>query len=100
MRNTFANTLSKNQVKYKNPGGASALPSLDPAATANYYSQLAGLYAGYQNQLTALKQQRVGARADFQAQAAQVNAEKIGGLADAECVGRRRQPCRRPSARS
>lgn len=84
MRNTFANILSKNKVDYSNPGGASALPSLDPASTANYYSQLAGLYAGYQNQLIALKQQRIGARADFQAQAAQVRAQKIGDLATTE----------------
>ena len=84
MRNTFANVLSKNKVDYQNPGGASALPSLDPASTANYYSQLAGLYAGYQNQLIALKQQRIGARADFQMAKAQVNAQKIGDLASVE----------------
>ncbi len=83
-RNTAANILSKYQVDYKNPGGASALPSLDPASTANYYSQLAGLYAGYQNQLIALKQQRIGARADFQAQAGQVRAQKITDLAGTE----------------
>lgn len=84
MRNTFANVLSKNQVNYQNPGGAQALPSLDPASTANYYSQLAGLYAGYQNQLVALKQQRVGARAGFKAERAAIQAEKLTGLADAE----------------
>jgi hypothetical protein len=84
MRNTFANTLSKNKIDYQNRGGASALPSLDPASTANYYGQLAGLYAGYQNQLIALKQQRIGARADFASQRAQVNAQKIGDLAATE----------------
>jgi hypothetical protein len=84
MRNTLANTLSKNTIDYTNPGGASALPSLDPASTANYYSQLSGLYAGYQNQLLALKQQRIGARADFSAQAAQVRAQKVGDLASVE----------------
>lgn len=83
-RNTMANIMSKNQIDYSNPGGQSALPSLDPAQTANYYSQLSGLYAGYQNQLVALKQQRIGARADFQAQAAQVRAEKISNLATTE----------------
>jgi hypothetical protein len=84
LRNTFANALSKNQVDYSNPGGADALPALSPASTANYYSQMAGLYAGYQNQLLALKQQRVGFRADFGAAKADINAQKIGGLADAE----------------
>ena len=84
LRNTFANALSKNKVDYSNPGGESALPALDPAQTANYYSQLAGLYSGYQNQLLGLKQQRVGLRADFMATKADVNAQKIGGLADTE----------------
>ncbi|MES2156026.1 MAG: hypothetical protein V4510_12910 [bacterium] len=84
LRNTFANALSKNKVDYSNPGGASALPALDPASTANYYSQLAGLYAGYQTQLAGLKQQRVGLRADFMATRADVQAQKIGGLADTE----------------
>jgi hypothetical protein len=84
MRNTFANVLSKNQVNYQNPGGKSALPALDPASTANYYSQLAGLYAGYQNQLIALKQQRIGAKADFRDAAAQVRAQKVSDLASVE----------------
>jgi hypothetical protein len=84
MRNTFANVLSKNQVNYQNPGGKSALPSLDPASTANYYSQLAGLYAGYQNQLIALKQQRIGAKADFRDAAAQIRAQKVSDLASVE----------------
>lgn len=83
-RNTAANILSKNKVDYTNPGGASALPSLSPAQTSNYYSQLSGLYAGYQQQLSALKLQRVGARADFRAMRAQTRSEMIGGLAGTE----------------
>lgn len=83
-RNTAANLFSKNTLNYQNPGGAQALPAMSPSQTANYYSQLAGLYAGYQNQLAALKLQRVGARADFRAQAADVRAQKLTGLADTE----------------
>jgi hypothetical protein len=83
-RNTFANLLSKNQVDYQNPGGKSALPSLDPASTANYYQQLAGLYAGYQNQRAAFKLQRVGFRAGFQEAKAGIRAEKLAGLAGTE----------------
>lgn len=83
-RNTFANTLSKNQVDYTNPGGASALPQLSPASTANYYSQLAGLYAGYQNQLAMFKQQRIGAKAAFGQAKAAAQAGKIEGLAGVE----------------
>lgn len=83
-KNTFANILSKSQIDYTNPGGMSALPPLDPASTANYYSQLAGLYAGYQNQLQGLKLQRIGAKADFRDAAAGIRAQKIGDLASVE----------------
>lgn len=84
MRNTFANTISKNTIDYSNPGGASALPSLDPAQTANYYNQLGALYSGYQNQLVGLKQQRLGARADFRTALSQIRGEKVAGLAATE----------------
>lgn len=84
MRNTFANILSKNQVNYQNPGGQSALPSLDPAAEAAYYNQLAGLYAGYQTQLQGLKQQRVGIRADARMARTEVRAQKLADLAGTE----------------
>jgi hypothetical protein len=84
MRNTFANTLSNHKVDYKNPGGAEALPALDPATTANYYSQLAGLYSQYQTTLIGLKQQRVGLRAGFSEQKAGIRSEMLSGLAGAE----------------
>jgi len=83
-KNSMGNLLSKYTIDYTNPGGASALPSLDPAQTANYYRQLAGLYAGYQNQLLQLKQERIGAKADFRDAAAQIRAQKIGDLATVE----------------
>jgi hypothetical protein len=84
MRNTFANVLSKNKVDYTNKGGAQALPSLSPASTANYYGQLAGLYAGYQSQITALRNQRVGLRADFHEAVTGARGEKLAGLAAVE----------------
>jgi hypothetical protein len=84
MRNTFANVLSKNQVNYQNPGGSAALPAMDPASTANYYSQLGGLYAGYQNQLIGLKQQRVGIRAGFGEAKASIRSQLVSGLADTQ----------------
>jgi hypothetical protein len=77
MRNTFANILSKNQVDYQNPGGTAALPALSPASTANYYSQLAGLYAGYQNTLAGAKLQRVGIRSGLKTDLAGIKAEGI-----------------------
>lgn len=84
MRNTAANLFSKNTIDYQNPGGLAALPATTPAQTANYYAQLGGLYAGYQNQLTAYKQQRLAARGAFQQTVAGIKAEKISGLATAE----------------
>lgn len=83
-RNTFANLLSHNKVDYQNPGGAAALPSLSPEQTANQYAQLAGLYSSYQNQLAALKQQRIGARAAFRTEAAGITAERRAGAMDVE----------------
>jgi hypothetical protein len=84
MRNTFANTLSKTQVDYTNPGGKAALPALSPAESAAYYNQLAGLYSGYQAELSGLKQQRIGIRAGAREQHAGVRAEKLAGLASTE----------------
>jgi general stress protein YciG len=84
MRNTMGNLLSHNQTNYKNPGGAAALPMLDPAATANYYNQLGGLYAEYQNQLQQLKLQRVGARAGFKSAIEQIKSDKVAGIAQAQ----------------
>jgi hypothetical protein len=83
-RNTMANLLSKYQVDYKNPGGAQALPALDPASTANYYSQLGGLYAGYQTQLLAQKQQRVGLRAGFGEAQAGIRAQLVSGISQTQ----------------
>jgi cell wall-associated NlpC family hydrolase len=87
-RNTSNNINSKTVDPYSaqkpNPGGAAALPSLDPAQTANYYAQLQGLFAQYQNQITALKQQRVGLRAGFMEAKAGIKTDLISGLAGAE----------------
>ncbi len=84
MRNTAANLYSKNTIDYNNPGGAAALPATTPEQTANYYGQLGTLYSQYQNQLTSLKQQRVGIRAGVQQAVAGIQAQKISGLADQE----------------
>ena len=80
-RNTFANLLSHNKVDYQNPGGAAAIPSLSPAQTANYYSQLGGLYSAYQNRLSELKQARLGAKASFRAEASGISGERNAALA-------------------
>jgi len=84
MRNTLANVLSKNKIDYQNPGGAQALPSLDPASEANYYQQLGNLYAQYQTTLSGLKLQRVGLRAGFAANRAGIRAQKVEELAGVE----------------
>lgn len=86
-RNTFAQLLSHNQVGGSNPGGAAALPSLDPASTANYYAQLSNLYSGYQQQLMALRQQRTGLKAGLRPELAGIKQDMIGGLAAEENAG-------------
>lgn len=84
MRNTAANLYSKNTIDYQNPGGLAALPATTPEQTANYYSQLGGLYAQYQATLTGYKQQRLQARGAFQQKRAGIKSEMISGLASAE----------------
>lgn len=81
LRNTLANTLSKNKVDYKNPGGAAALPAMSPASTANYYSQLSGLAQQYTLQAAALRAQRVGIQANLKTQKADIKGQLISGLA-------------------
>ncbi len=84
-RNTFNNILSKYSGNGpQNTGGAKALPSLGPAQTANYYNQLGGLYAGYQNQVEQLKLQRVGIKSGYRSAVAQVRAQKLTDLAASE----------------
>lgn len=81
MRNTFANVLSKNQVNYTNPGGAQALPALSPAQQANLSAQMQGLYAQYQADVLAAKQQRVGIRAGLMTARRDIRAERISEMA-------------------
>lgn len=61
-------------------GGAKALPALTPAQNASYYDQLAASYAGYQNTLMGLRQERVGLRTAFKTERTAIRGELIGNL--------------------
>jgi len=67
---------------YTNPGGITALPSLSPADTASYYSQLQNLQYGYAMQAAAIRAQRVGVKSALQPILADIKREKIQGLND------------------
>ena len=81
--NTAVNKGTKQNV-YTNPGGAAALPSLDPAQTQNYYSQLQTLYGQYENTIAGLRAQRVGLHSGFVQAKAGIRSQLISGLAGAE----------------
>lgn len=61
-------------------GGAKALPALTPSQNAAYYDQLAAAYAGYQNTLMGLRQERVGLRTAFKTERTAIRGELIGNL--------------------
>lgn len=85
--NRLRNTLNNQQSKTRSAIGgnaAAALPPLDPASTANYYSQIQGLYSQYRQSLSALKAQRVGLRAGFRETRAGIRRDLQLGIADAE----------------
>lgn len=74
MRNTQQNKLSKAGA------GAKGLPPLSPQQNAAYFEQLQAMYAGYQNQLMALRQERVGLRQGFRQARTDIRGELIGNL--------------------
>lgn len=87
-RNGAANTYSKGTNPYA-PGASqgssnATLPALSPEQTQNYYQQLSGLASQYNDQLMALKQQRIGAKADFRSQLAVARQQEVAGIAQAE----------------
>lgn len=86
-RNTATNTYSKSdfmgglsQASSSISGGG--LPTLDPAAIANYYAQLDTLQASLTNQLAGLRSQRVGLRGEASAQKSDVRQQGQAALTE------------------
>jgi len=86
-RNTANNISSKQNMPGIDFAGISGggLPTLDPSATSNYYSQIQTLQSSLANTLSQLRTQRVGLRGD--AKVARVDTRMQGQAALGESVG-------------
>jgi hypothetical protein len=83
-RNTSTNLASKQSFPGTSAKGISGggLPTLDPSATANYYSQLQTLQTQLSTQLAALRQQRVGFRGESQVARADIRAQGVAAMSE------------------
>jgi len=83
-RNTMNNMSSKQNIPLIKPEGISGgnLPTLDPAATANYYGQLQTLQSQLYNTLAGLRQQRVGLRGDAKVMRQDLRQQGIGQMSE------------------